>query len=179
MRKRASHALLIIALSLVAFGGCYGPFAVTKKVYDWNGTVQDKFVRSGVFWIFVIVPVYPLCALGDTLIFNPIEFWTGSNPITSNDAGPPDVERLADGSIQLEHQGHVYALRHVDARGFEVWLDGVHVGNAIVGADGSLALSDLESGRSVAIDSSQIEALRQKLPTPTVANEGVEEGGQI
>ena len=52
-------ALLVgMSLALTSLTGCYGKFALTRKVYGINGDVKDKFLRSAVTWAFVIVPVY-------------------------------------------------------------------------------------------------------------------------
>ncbi|MBI5905476.1 MAG: DUF3332 family protein [Deltaproteobacteria bacterium] len=75
---------LLLVVSLGAFAtGCFGKFQLTRKVYDINKSIDEKYVRSAVTWIFVIVPVYGIAALLDFLIFNTIEFWSGDNPVTS------------------------------------------------------------------------------------------------
>lgn len=66
--------------------GCYGEFALTHKVYEWNGGVSpNKFVTSLVFWGLCIIPVYEVAAIIDAVILNLIEFWTGTNPVTMNE----------------------------------------------------------------------------------------------
>lgn len=73
----------IILLSQTA---CFGSFRITNIVYDWNdGVSDDKFVKSALMWAMFIIPIYELAAIGDFLIFNLIEFWSGSNPISMND----------------------------------------------------------------------------------------------
>ena len=75
---------LLLVVSLGAFAtGCFGKFQLTRKVYDINKGIDEKYTRSVVTWIFVIVPVYGIAALLDFLIFNTIEFWSGENPVTS------------------------------------------------------------------------------------------------
>ncbi len=81
--KRIVALLLGMSLALSTLSGCYGKFAMTRKVYGVNGDVKDKFLRSAVTWAFVIVPVYGVSALVDFVLFNTIEFWSGSNPIAS------------------------------------------------------------------------------------------------
>ena len=85
-------AVAMIAVSSIAFTGCYGSFSLTSKLYNWNGQVSNqKFVNELVFLGLCILPAYELCTLGDALIFNSIEFWGGQNPITmkAGDAGHP------------------------------------------------------------------------------------------
>jgi len=50
---------------------------MTKAVYKWNGEVEDDLVRSVMFWVLVIVPVYGFAMLGDAIVLNLIQFWTG------------------------------------------------------------------------------------------------------
>lgn len=81
------------ALSLVAAGsllfaasmplqGCYGGFNLTSKLYKWNGSLGDKWINSLVMVAFSIVPIYGIAITADALVFNTIEFWGGSNPVT-------------------------------------------------------------------------------------------------
>jgi hypothetical protein len=81
---RIIAALLIMALLLNLFG-CYGSFALTKKVYNLNGSLGDKFMKSIVMWIFMILPVYEAAGFIDLTVLNTIEFWTGSNPMAMQD----------------------------------------------------------------------------------------------
>jgi len=78
-------ALAVIVAMLFNLVGCYGSFALTKKVYDWNGTIGDKWVNTIVMWILMWVPVYNAAGFIDLVVLNTIEFWTGSNPIAMQD----------------------------------------------------------------------------------------------
>ena len=94
-------AIVMIAVSSVAFTGCYGSFSLTSKLHNWNGQVSNaKFVNELVFLGLCIIPAYELCCLGDALIFNSIEFWGGQNPVAMK-AG--DVEEG-----QVMYAGHPY-----------------------------------------------------------------------
>lgn len=65
---------------LITQTGCFGSFELVKKVYEVNDGVSDnKFVKSLVFWIGGFI--YGIAGFLDAVIFNLIEFWTGSNPI--------------------------------------------------------------------------------------------------
>ncbi len=79
MKKISSTLVFAIVLSLLT--GCYGKFQLTRKVYEINSQVKDKFLRSATTWAFVIIPVYGVAALLDFVLFNTVEFWTGKNPI--------------------------------------------------------------------------------------------------
>jgi len=76
---------LLAAVTLLAFmhtgTGCFGSFQLVQKVYGFNKSLGNKFVREIVFLVFVILPVYGLASLADAIIFNLIEFWTDKNPL--------------------------------------------------------------------------------------------------
>lgn len=71
-------ALCIAASSL---SGCYGKFVLTKKLYEFNGSLPDKYIRSAATWVGILLPVYASVAFLDFVLFNTIEFWSGHNPL--------------------------------------------------------------------------------------------------
>lgn len=81
--------LLVVTL-LVMLVGCYGGFPLTKAIYRFNGEVGEKLVQTLVFWVFIILPVYSIAMLGDAIIFNLVEFWTGTKLIVSASQAQPD-----------------------------------------------------------------------------------------
>ncbi len=89
----------IIALSLaIAFSAnflvsCYGSFSLVKKVYKWNGSLGNKWVKTLVMWVLIIIPVYEFAGLIDWWILNTIEFWTGSNPMAMNE-GDEEIQKV-------------------------------------------------------------------------------------
>ena len=80
--RRWGIALAFAGLTTV-MSGCYGQFALVDTLYKANGNVENKWARSGLTALLVILPVYEFAGLGDVIIFNPIEFWTHVNPITN------------------------------------------------------------------------------------------------
>jgi hypothetical protein len=96
--KKITIVLMAIALSatILMQTGCYGSFGLTKKVYEFNGSVGDKFLNTIVFWAFCILPVYEVAGFLDVVLFNLLEFWTGSNPIAMNE-GDIDIQMLKAG----------------------------------------------------------------------------------
>jgi hypothetical protein len=110
MRRRRSVAA-IAAVLVLAFGalsaGCFGSFQLTKQLYEVNRSVEDKYLRSAVTWLFVIP--YTFTGVLDFLIFNVVEFWSGKSPIAAGpvttehaDAGGKSVLTLArDGAATL------------------------------------------------------------------------------
>ncbi len=83
MRRSLATAALALALATTATSsGCYGTYQATKKVNNWNGQVTgSKVANSLIHFGLWVIPVYPLCIAGDFLIFNTVEFVTGSNPL--------------------------------------------------------------------------------------------------
>jgi len=74
-------ALVLVAAVGALSAGCFGKFQLTRKLYDVNQSIDEKYVRSAATWLFVIP--YALTGLLDLVIFNVIEFWTGENPVAS------------------------------------------------------------------------------------------------
>ena len=76
-----SVAVIFTLASSMALQSCLGSFALTRKVWNWNQSVGDKWVNELVFIGFCILPVYPLSAIADAIVINSIEFWSGDNPV--------------------------------------------------------------------------------------------------
>jgi hypothetical protein len=100
--KRLFVLFTAAILTVTTLSGCYGKFMLTRKVYEVNGSVQDKFLRSAVTWAFVIIPVYGVSALVDFVLFNTIEFWQGKNPIAQGEK-----------EFQYAENGKTYQIRAV------------------------------------------------------------------
>lgn len=84
MRKLLFTA--VAASIMITQTGCFGSFALVKKVYEFNDNASDnKFVKTLLFYALNIVPVYGIAGFLDVVIFNLLEFWTGSNPIAMNE----------------------------------------------------------------------------------------------
>lgn len=80
MKKFSLLTLAVCAALLL--NSCFGSMTLTRKVYKFNKGIENKFARSGVFWLMLIVPVYEACGFLDVFILNLVEFWTGENPLT-------------------------------------------------------------------------------------------------
>lgn len=87
-------SILVIASFLsTSLTSCYGNFTLTKKLYNWNGSLGNKFVQSGVMWLLMIVPVYSVAGAVDFIILNTIQFWTGKNPMAM-EAGESETQMV-------------------------------------------------------------------------------------
>ena len=77
--KRLAPLLLVTSLA-AAQPACYGSYSAFNKVHQWNGRATgNKLANSAIHFLFWIpLPVYPLVLVGDWLIFNNVEFISGS-----------------------------------------------------------------------------------------------------
>ena len=101
MRRPHRMAVGLVALGMCV-SGCYGPFYLTRKVWKFNGEVSDnKWVVEVVHLICLALPVYSIAGAADGLIFNSIEFWTGSNPLAESSAkGAAATRRIVRGDTE-------------------------------------------------------------------------------
>ncbi len=80
MKKFVFKSVFCLALGAVTMSSCIGSFGLFNGLLNWNKGLSNKFVNEIVF--IVLTPVYSICSIGDYLVFNSIEFWTGKNPIS-------------------------------------------------------------------------------------------------
>lgn len=87
MLKRTSGLVSgLLLASALGLQGCYGQFGLTKKIYDWNGSLGDKWVNSVVLVGLNIIPVYGFAMLADGVVLNAVEFWTGKHPMAMGES---------------------------------------------------------------------------------------------
>ncbi len=79
-----SGVLGILFMSAVQ---CFGKFPLVRVIYQFNDSLGKNIAGSGLggrfvstifMWIMMIIPVYGVSFFLDLIIFNMIEFWTGS-----------------------------------------------------------------------------------------------------
>lgn len=63
------------------FTGCTGSFNLTRKVYNFHRSQDDKWADELLFLGTIFLPIYGISTFADAVIFNSIEFWTGDNPV--------------------------------------------------------------------------------------------------
>jgi len=114
MKRSYRRPALSVALTLALLAapvlstGCFGQFQILRNLYGFNRTVsQDRFVRWAVFLAMNIAPVYPVGAVMDAFIVNPVEFWTGNNPVKGSKrwlGGQPQAQLTPqpDGRVRME-----------------------------------------------------------------------------
>jgi len=97
--------MALAAVTCVSLSGCYGSNALFNKMHQFNGSIGDKWLNTVVHFVATFVlPVYPICLFADYVIFNTIEFWTGSNLIA-----------MGDTYEQIDGNGNkIFAVRNAD-----------------------------------------------------------------
>jgi hypothetical protein len=71
----------LFGLSLM-LSSCMGTMGLSGKVKKFNlEATENRWGREGWFLGLSILWVYRVCAVLDLLIFNSVEFWSGTNPI--------------------------------------------------------------------------------------------------
>ena len=97
MRQPYRVATTLLA-GMLFVSGCYGPFNLTRRLYNWNGQINGKWEKEFVFLVLAYVPIYGLAILGDGIVFNSMEFWTGKNPVDApSRAALPVTKRIVRG----------------------------------------------------------------------------------
>lgn len=148
MKPFIRSVALAAALAL-ASSACFGSFPLTSAVYKLNKGIDDKIVRSVVFWAFVIVPVYAVVATGDSLLLNVIEFWTNEKIVLgkAEDGSEVEIAKAAEGVARVRQlkDGALVAefeLVRVGQTGALLrQLDGAVAQSVELLPDGSLALT--------------------------------------
>lgn len=141
MQRIASKSLIAcLVAGSTLFSGCYGSFALTKKVHSWNGEVsENKFVQWFVFLGLNVVPVYAAAIFVDAIAVNTVEFWTGDNPVGGV---ATHVEQNEDGTATIYRGDDVYTAIPVAGDKVEIFKDGQRVGVAAVTEDGGFVVTD-------------------------------------
>ena len=132
------------------------------------------------FIVFVWVPVYGLAGLGDAVVFNSIEFWSGKNPIdTTADGQTVQMHRVVrndsgavlrhlvsadEEAFEIEqfHQGRRAAGLRITRAG-EVTMASDRTGQVLFTAqtlpDGSLLINDVQGKRAASYSPEQMERM--------------------
>jgi len=81
MEKVSISFLALLLLVTSSLTGCFGSFGLTKKIYNANKNIGGKVTQTLVMYLFYIIQVYAVASFIDLVLFNLIEFWSGSNPL--------------------------------------------------------------------------------------------------
>ncbi len=172
--SRLCLLLTLVLIPVIPLMGCYGEFALTKAVYEFNGDVSDnKFVQSLMTWVLGFLFVYSAAVLIDFVILNLIEFWTDENPMTAmRTLESPDGSRVVmtpnesgnEVRIDMIRNGETVESRRVvkTASGkFKVMDDGGQtIGEVNQINDGALELSRPDSEEKAVLTRDMIEGFK-------------------
>ncbi|RJX75732.1 DUF3332 domain-containing protein [Vibrio sinensis] len=90
MKLKALKTAVVVGLGISSLTGCMGQMATTGLVSKFNLEIVDnRYAREGMF--LLLSPVYGLTGTVDLFIFNAIEFWTGTNPISGKSPAVVDM----------------------------------------------------------------------------------------
>ena len=78
--------------ALLLCTSCLGPGHATGRLYKYNRGFESKWSQQGMF--LLMFPGYVVFSAGDQLIFNPIQWCSGENPID-----PPEGSGPADSGL--------------------------------------------------------------------------------
>jgi len=104
--KKAILLIVLVCFLALSLTACFGKFSLTRKIYSWNSGIGDsgiggRFIRTLVFYVMNIIPVYPIGGFIDCLILNLIEFWTGSNPLAMTE-GDMEIQYATVDGVDYE-----------------------------------------------------------------------------
>ncbi|HPS59457.1 MAG TPA: DUF3332 domain-containing protein [Spirochaetota bacterium] len=120
MKKKGIAFALSLALGIASIQGCIGTFGLTGKLYNFNKGIGNKWINELVFFVLIVVPVYEIALVVDALIFNSLEFWTGSNPVSMH-PGEKEVQ-------YVKNEGKIYKIEATQNRFHIVQVDGPEKG---------------------------------------------------
>lgn len=90
MKSNAVKIAIVTALGLSSLTGCMGQMGTTGLVSKFNLEIVDnRYGREGMF--LLLSPVYGIAGAVDLFVFNAIEFWTGTNPLTGKSPAVVDT----------------------------------------------------------------------------------------
>jgi len=134
---------------------------MTKKVYEFHRNIEYKWGDEAVFLVCAYLPVYAIAVLGDTIIFNSIEFWTDSNPLlTDKSDRPVRVAKYGDMKAIMSYDRKTdtikvdtfksdvpvssFMLARTDSGVVMKGPDGAVIAVSSKGTDGSVSLKDAD-----------------------------------
>ncbi len=95
---------LILCLSLIS-SSCYGRFHLTNDIYEWNSKISDDaWVTESVFVVLIVIPVYPLAMVMDSVVLNSVEFWTSPRYPESEADAPKRSEDDEEEELEEEDE---------------------------------------------------------------------------
>ncbi|MFA6455873.1 MAG: DUF3332 family protein [Bacteroidota bacterium] len=154
--------MVLVASMAVMSVGCYGSFSLTKKVYNWNGSLGNKWVVEVVFLACYVVPVYGIAGFIDTVILNSIEFWTGTNPMAStikSDDGTTVAFNKETKNVEISYAGKTFVIAQEDGKSVVKDSQGTVLAYAVQNQDGSMNILDAQGKVLNTVSSTDVSSM--------------------
>ena len=138
--------LFLVATMAMMSVGCYGSFALTKKVYNWNGSLGNKWVVEVVFLACNIIPVYGIAGFADAVILNSVEFWTGKNPMTAkinSEDGTTVTFNQEKNEMTISYAGKSFTISREEGKSTVKDAEGNILAFAVSDANGNMNIVDV------------------------------------
>lgn len=161
MFKQIVVAMLVATMALMSVG-CYGSFNLTKKVYNWNGSLGNKWVVELVFLACYVVPVYGIAGFIDAVILNSIEFWTGSNPVASNvtsEDGTTVAFNKEKNEMTVSYAGKSFTITREDGKSTVKDAEGNVLAVAVSDANGNMNVVDAKGNVLTSYTGAEVSAM--------------------
>lgn len=174
MKKFKSLAIATVLCGSVLFSSCMGSFNLTKSVYQFNESISsNKFVNNVIFWLCGHV-VYGLTMSLDVVVFNTIEFWTGSNPVA---AGETKTIKGENGEYLVKTNENGYQIIQGEESMDLVYNQENNSWNAVVNGQSTELLRfnengtvTLSNGKTVTMDAIGMMTARQSMNSSSLAS---------
>jgi hypothetical protein len=103
INPRTAVVAALMTVTTLSNTACFASFPLTRKLYAWNkGVSSEKWVQELAFLALgVLLPVYGVAALIDTVILNSMEFWTGK-PAMSSSGPETKVKAYTQGDVKVQ-----------------------------------------------------------------------------
>jgi hypothetical protein len=119
---------IVVATCILLTTGCMGNMGLTQKVKKGNLSVtENRWGREGIFLGLSVLRVNTIAALLDLVVFNSIEFWSGTNPLTKQSAlvnVPQEKLEIIFGEKDIEVLGQIQRINDTEAEMYLAFANG-------------------------------------------------------
>ncbi|MBO7181891.1 MAG: DUF3332 family protein [Kiritimatiellae bacterium] len=133
------------AALILATTGCTGSFQLMQAVHRWHRNFENRWTDEICYLVACILPIYAASYTVDTIFFNSVEFWMGTNPVQINTAEATITRVDATTAIvQSKATGETFTLKRA-ADGTFAMTD-MHGNTVTAEMQGSLLTMTLPDG---------------------------------
>ena len=119
---------IVVATCILLTTGCMGNMGISQNVKKGNLSVtENRWGREGIFLGLSVLRVNTIASLLDLVIFNSIEFWSGTNPITKQPAlvniSQETLEKVF-GEKDIDVLGQIQRINDTEAKMYLAFANG-------------------------------------------------------